>query len=169
MSYINMDHAGWMQSHINSCRKSKIKMHPSTPETLNEFQRKVVNIIGIVGGGIYNAPINREEIDWKFGFNGVSVVFQHELATWDFNQLTMLVFLCHEARIRCSLQGVANRMTRLSFWQRVDSGDIAVRHPNLEEAVTAFREAMGTNHPISYTYKAEEPKETLSAETVTAG
>src|SRR3954470_23682975 len=150
MGYENFDHAGWMQSHIDSERKSRRRLPADLPEQLSDFQRRVVNIIGIVGGGIYNAPINVDKIDWRYGFNGISVIFQREMATWDFNQLTTLVFLCHEARIRCSLEGAGPRAVRLSFWARVATGDIAVRHPNLDEALANFRKAIGPEHPIIY-------------------
>jgi hypothetical protein len=90
-----MDHAGWMQSSIDSGCQHKRKMHKSTPIKLDEFQRKVVDILGMVGGCIYNAPISHDKIDWQYGGVGVSVVWQRELATFDFNQLTMLVLLCH--------------------------------------------------------------------------
>lgn len=148
--YANMDHAGWMQKHIECQRRAGRKMHASTPETLNDFQKRVVDILGIVGCGIYNAPINPDKIDWKYGFHGVSVVWQRELATWDFGQLTMLVLLCHEARIRCSIEGSGPRNIRLSFWQRKEAGGMAERHPNIEEAVASLRRYLPADHRIRY-------------------
>jgi len=137
MSYQNMDHAGWV------ARDSKIE--------LTEFQAKVCDILGMVFGGIYNAPINWRKVDWKYGGDGVSVVVSdNRFSTWDFDALTRLVFLCHEARIRCELSVVAFRYLRLSFWQRAATGDISRRHPNLAEAVQAFREYLPPDHRIIY-------------------
>jgi hypothetical protein len=138
-----------MQKHIDSGFRNKRKMHKTTPEKLSEFQCKVVDIMGIVGGGIYNAPINPDKIDWDCG-RGVSVVWQRELATWDFNALTILVLLCHEARIRCSVEGAGPRQVRLSFWQRKHEGGMAERHPNIDEAVALFREYLPADSQIHY-------------------
>ena len=161
MAYVNFDHAGWMETHLASMRRRG----KSVPESLNEFQKRVVNIVGIVGGGIYNAPINPDKIDWNYGY-GVSMVWRHgDMATWDFNRLTWLVFLCHEARIRCQIDGCGPRSMRFSFWQRHADGGMASRHPNLDEAIKAFREAFPADHQINY----RETPSTAPAETVTVG
>lgn len=150
-----MDHAGWMQSqhdceHDYTKRNGKARpAGQNIPDKLNEFQQKVCDIIGIVGGGIYNAPCNTSKINWKFGFNGVSVLWERELATWDFNALTNLVFLCHAARIRCSISP-SMRNLRISFWQRTEEGDVARRHPDLAEAVEQFQALLPTDHRIRY-------------------
>jgi hypothetical protein len=151
VSYFNMDHADWMQRHIDSGHEMKRKMHPSTPQRLNEFQCKVVDIIGIVGGGIYNAPISLDKIDWAYGGTGIRLAWKgDQLATWDFNQLSLLVFLCHEARIRCSVEACGPRTLRLAFWQRKESGDMAVRHPDLAEAIASFQQALPQDSRIRF-------------------
>ena len=143
--YANADHAGWIESQnvaTNRYRRSRKrgKPLPDLPEKLSPFQARVMNILGIVGGGIYNAPIAYDRIDWDRGFHGVSVTWRYRgFATWDGCDLTMLVFLCHEARIRCEIDPAGPHMLRLSFWQRAAEGDICERHPNLDEAVAAFR------------------------------
>jgi len=138
-SYVNLDHAAWMQKEIDIKRHIKRKGWEKLPEKLSEFQKRVCNIIGIVGSGIYNAPISIDSIDWNYG-SGIAMNWKREMATWDFNQLTMLVFLCHEARIRCSLEGTGPGQLKVAFWQRKEDGNMAVRHPNLDEAVAEFRE-----------------------------
>jgi len=156
VSYATMDHAEWMQRNneatLRNIATRKAKPPASKflpPEKLTPFQKKVIDIIGMVGGGIYNAPISPDRIEWTYGFNGVSVVWQREMGTFDFSQLTMLVFLCHEARIRCSVESAMKHL-RLSFWQRKAEGDMAVRHPNLDEAVKAFREYLPADHRVVY-------------------
>ncbi len=151
-----MDHAGWMESNNQAVNRRnagrKTRKPPAVlPEKLTPFQARVIDIVGMVGGGIYNAPIcSAEHIDWHYGFNGVSLTWGREMATWDFAQLSMLVFLCHEARIRCSIEAVAPRTMRLSFWQRAHEGDVARRHPSLDEAVKMFREYLPADHRILY-------------------
>lgn len=149
MSYARMDHADWMSRHIR--------------RELNEFEKKVVDIIGMVGGGIYNAPINPSKVDWNYG-SGISVVWQREMSSWDFNQLSLLVFLCHTARIRVQIEGCGPRNMRLSFWQRKSSGDMAVRHPDLAEAVASFEEYLPKDHRVRFT----EEKQNVDAKTVAA-
>jgi len=160
MSYQTMDHAGWIERQNASLNRicGKRKKWKILPEKLSEFQAKVMDILGMVGGGIYNAPIAYGSIDWAYGFNGVSVVWKwSDLSTWDFGRLTQLVFLCHEARIRCEINPAGPHMLRLSFWQRKATGDIAVRHPNLDEAVAAFKQYLPVDHRILYR-EPEAPK-----------
>jgi len=171
MSYNTMDHADWVQDRLTERRKHYPNQADRWPAQLTEFQKKVIDILGMVGGGIYNAPIDLESIDWDYGFNGMSVLWnQRDMATWDFQQLTMLVFLCHAARIRCELEvvvghqgyhdpedaidpkpedfvspleeqeGEAYGLFRLSFWQRQAKGDMSRRHPNLAEAMKWFED-----------------------------
>jgi hypothetical protein len=154
--YAQHDAAGWIESNnaaTNKYRRAprRGKPLPELPEKLTPFQARVAHILGIVGGGIYNAPVAHDKINWEYGFDGVSVTWQHEgLATWDGSGLTALVFLCHEARIRCAIDPAGPHMLRLSFWQRAAEGGMSERHPNLNEAVEAFREW----------YKQPAPKET---------
>lgn len=150
-TYQFMDHADWMERNNRAANRlnAKIKKWKPLPETLTEFQRKVCDILGMVGGGIYNAPIAHERIDWSYGRSGVSIIWHgRDLSTFDFDELTKLVFLCHEARIRCSVAPAGPRMLRLSFWQREATGDFATRHPDLDEAVVQFRAYLPPDHRI---------------------
>ena len=152
MSYNTMDHAGWVESN-NAAANSlygKRKSYRMAPEKLSDFQAKVMDILGMVGGGIYNAPINWEKVDWNCG-GGVFVPFRDgRMATFDFYPLTMLVFLCHEARIRCEINAKSHGHFELRFWQRSHEGGMAQRHPNLDEAVAAFRQYLPAGHRIIY-------------------
>jgi hypothetical protein len=163
MGYQNMDHASWVESNIaaskrvatNLKRRTKrsdnTKGFSAAPDTLSEFQAKVFDILGMVGGGIYNAPIAWESIQW--GSIGISIPWDQPLATWDFQQLTMLVFLCHEARIRCSIKPHGPRCLLLAFHQREAGDEFSRRHPNLDEAVAAFREYLPEQHRIIHTQR----------------
>lgn len=166
MSYATMDHAGWVERNIaasksTACRAKRRKPGPVSrrglkngPDKLSPFQARAMDILGMVFGGIYNAPINWGTVDWDYG-GGVSVTtrYRRSMATWDFQELTRFVFLCHEARVRGEIQ-VAGFGLRLSMWQRSDAGTVGSRHPNLAEAVAAFREYLPVSHPIIW---REEP------------
>lgn len=140
MSYAQMDHAGWLERNL--------KM------TLTPFQKKVADIIGMVGGGIYNAPVS-----WKtaeFHPKYVRIVWREELATYDFNGLTALVFLAHAARIRVSVQGCGPRYTEILFHPRTHDGGMCKKHPDIDEAVAAFRAYLPDCHRVNY-HVAEGP------------
>jgi hypothetical protein len=164
MSYFTMDHAAWAEQNNAAGRRihkkpkysrqggHKIGYH-GAPEKLNDFQARVIDIVGTALGGIYNAPIYWPTIEWDngYGWNGMSITMSpdRDLATWDRGQLTLLVFLCHEARIRMEIRP-AGMSLRLRFWPRADNGPIAKRHPNIEEAVASFREQLPADHRIVY-------------------
>lgn len=120
MSYNTMDHAKWMEDTLAAIRRHRAEKKPRKnakpiPESLTEFQKRVVDILGIVGGGIYNAPIKPDAIDWDYGFGGISVVWvKPNMATFDYCQLTLLVFLSHVARIRVDISPSGPRAFRLS-------------------------------------------------------
>lgn len=154
MSYATMDHAKWVTNNILPYQKRKPNQ-PQMPTTLTDFQAKVMDICGMVGGGIYNAPINWDKVDFGVGaWDGCGRVFvpwrDGRLATFDGSSLTYLVMLCHEARIRCEIQARAWGHLLLSFHERGDEGGIAGRHPSIDEAVAAFRRYLPDNHRISF-------------------
>jgi hypothetical protein len=57
---------------------------------------------------------------------------------------------------------------RLSFWQRTATGDMVARHPNLDEAVAAFREYLPADHRIIYREPEASPAEPAKAQEVAA-
>jgi hypothetical protein len=152
-TYQHMDHASWMEKNNAAINKRRGKRVP-LPEKLTPFQARVMDIVGMVGGGIYNAPICQpENIKWTYGGSGLSLSWSSELATFDFEQLTKLVFLCHEARIRVQIESSGPKYLKLSFWQRVspqENPNIACYHPSLDEAVARFREYLPKDHRIIY-------------------
>ncbi|MGO1079915.1 hypothetical protein [Inquilinus sp. CA228] len=140
MSYQRFDHAGWLRRHID--------------REISDTEARVADIIGMVFGGIYNAPIN-----WRspkasrpyLGAKAVEVVVRDVgLATFDFGQLTRLVFLCHEARIRAEIDSHTRGYFLLRFSARLAEGEISERHPNLDQAVVEFRQYLPADHPIVY-------------------
>lgn len=158
MSYAAMDHALWVERHnknmksIYAGRKGKrYEKLMQAPDSLSPFQARVMDILGITFGGIYNAPISWHSTDWDYG-RGVSVVLKWAppFASFDSMALTLLVFLCHEARIRCEVTPGGWRSFRLSFWQRGHEGGLSKRHPNIEEAVASFRAYLPEDHRIIY-------------------
>ncbi len=167
MSYARMDHADWVQRQIDATRREAAnrvqkgkqptatwrkamaagKGWPGAPDRLSPFQACLFDIIGIACGGIYNAQLDWDSLDWRYG-RGVSMAYWGGLATFDLNCLSTLVLLCHEARIRFSVECSRPCRLRLSFWPRAATGDVASRHPNLDEAVAALRALLPADHRI---------------------
>lgn len=152
MSYQDMDHGGWVEN--NNAAGNRMyrnrKGYKPKPESLTPFQGRVMDILGMVCGGIYNAPISWDKVEWNNG-GGIFVTLRDDgFSTFDFYKLTALVFLCHEARIRCEISAKARGYFELGFWQRSHEGGMGRRHPNLDEAMEAFRAYLPPDHSIIY-------------------
>lgn len=158
MGYINMDHAGWVQRNIAASKSHKMlaadrrrlaenKGWHAAPDELNPFQRRAFDILGIIGSGIYNAPISWDTVYWTP--RAISVSWRKTMATFDFTALTQFVFLCHDARIRGDI-GPRGRYLEVHLSERTASGAMHERHPSLEEAVAAWRVDVPLYHPITY-------------------
>lgn len=155
MGYERMDHAGWVESNNRSRNKmhAKRKGFRPAPEALTPFQARVMDICGIVGGGIYNAPISWDKVAWGDRYEGDALFItwrDDRFATWDFGALTMLVLLAHEARIRIEIRAKTKGYFELVFSQRQHEGGIARRHPSIDEAVAAFRAYLPADHRVVY-------------------
>lgn len=154
-----MDHAGWVQSRIAHMKPRKPTKRErdaaaehkgwlAAPDQLNAFQRRAFDILGIVGGGIYNCPIAWRALVWAPCF--IVAPWYHSLATWDFGALTRLVLLCHDARIRADVSPCNRRYLHVSLHQRAAEGCVSVRHPSLTEAVTGQRSEISEQHTIYF-------------------
>lgn len=164
MSYVEMDHAGWVEANIAAGRKlEKPKKDKrgtprgwhAAPDKLNRFQARAMDICGMVFGGIYNAPISWNLVEWSP--SAVHVPLRHgDMATWDHGNLARLVFLCHEARIRGSL-AINGRGWMLSFHVRSHEGRMSERHPNLAEAVADLADYLPADHRVRYLAELDDP------------
>lgn len=91
--------------------------------------------------GVYNLPVNWERVDWRHGRRGTQfIVAGRDLSTFDFDHLTRLVILAHEECVRISIAPRAFRYLSISMWSgRSREGDVASRHPTIEQAVADVR------------------------------
>lgn len=158
MGYDNMDHAGWVLDQIKAVQRRKLTAKDQkakanrkgwfgAPLELNPFQRRAFTVLGIVGNGIYNAPIVWDSMTWWPD----SLVFSwgNELATRDFQGLTDLVFLAHDASIRVSISSnMRNLQIAMHNRQRATSASRVQGHPTLEEAVASHRARFPLDHPV---------------------
>jgi hypothetical protein len=102
----------------------------------------VADLLNAVWDGIYHLPDSVvHKTDWTDNYYIAVVVPDHGLATWDFNYLTKLVVLCHDAGLRMQIGTCNPRNLRLSFHQRkTRKGSTMERHPTMEEATRIIRD-----------------------------
>lgn len=156
MSYAHHDHAGWVERQIPHARPSRKTRRDNTrgwaaaPDKLSEFQARVFDIIGMSLGGIHNAPVCWDAVQWKGDGHGIAVPVKAwgSFSTFDSPALTSLVFLCHEARIRLDIRPNGPRGLLLRFHQRGKWDGGFNGHPNLAEAVSKFRGYLPAGHRI---------------------
>lgn len=155
MSYATMDHADWVERNI-AAHKSILSRKPrkdcrkgwsGAPDKLNPFQRTCMHILGIVGGGIYNAPISWETIEWG-GDRWLRVAWRSELSTFDGAELSKLVFLAHECRIRVSVGAANFRHVEIMLHRRAASGGISERHPDMDQILITMRGYIPHDAPV---------------------
>lgn len=168
MSYATMDHAEWVEANMLASRRfakkpkrdavtGEIRGPHGAPEKLNAFQARFFDILGMVGGGIYNCPIGWDGVYWTYGAGGIAVPWRHgSFATTDYDRLTRLVFLALEARIRIELR-VHGRGWLICAWPRSHDGDGSQRHPSLDEAVAQFRSYLPEGHRVTYQPERDDP------------
>ena len=74
-----------------------------------------------------------------YGF-GISYNTGNDFSTFDFNTMTIAVFMAHDRCIRLSVHAAYNHMVKLCLWKRKGrEGDICKRHPTLDQAITEYR------------------------------
>ena len=121
MSYANFDHAGWVER--------------NTKQEMSELGKTVANIIGMVGGGIYNCPVNTNKIDWTDDYY-IKVLWRGYLSNWDFAELSYLWVLCHRRMVRVTVSPCNPQCLKLEFWQRKKrEGSTSERLPDCEKMI----------------------------------
>jgi hypothetical protein len=121
----------------------------SCGKTLSPFGAEVADILGQVFQGIYHidSEVLHKRCQWD-NERYIEVVMPDStncgLSTYDFNNLTTLVVLCHDRCVRLSIYAAAPNRLRLMFHKREGrTGSINEKHPTLEEAVRGIRERRG--------------------------
>ena len=119
--YAHEEHYQWVESN------NKIKC--------SELGKTVANIIGFVGGGIYNCPVNHRKTDYTDKYY-IKVHWRQYMSNWDFSGLSLLWIICHRRKVRVSISAVAPKILKLEFWQRrTRKGSMSERLPDCEEMI----------------------------------
>lgn len=100
----------------------------------------VADLLGSVWQGIYHIDESAlNKVEWDDPYH-VAIVVYGDLATVDFNRLTSLVVLAHDAMLRVSIEGCGPNYMRLRFHQRkVRDGSLSERCPTIEDHINQIR------------------------------
>lgn len=134
----------WLQSHLDGAvfRGEKVKGKPARAD-VSPLGVTVAEALGFVYRGLYHLPessLLRAEW-WNEQRIEVSVS-DDDLATWDWNLLTVLVVVSHDLGLRLAIHNGGPRRLKLYFTQRTTrDGDIAKRMPTIDEQVASIRAA----------------------------
>jgi len=126
-----------MATHAEWLEQSK-KIIPS------EFGKKVANILGYVWQGLYHIQTTSlKKVKWG-DERYMEIIISQGLATWDRNDLTELIVLCHDECIRLEIRPCSPQHLKLCFHKRVpisEAGDMLIcrGHPTIEEQINKIR------------------------------
>lgn len=109
-------------------------------QDMSDLGRSVADLLGDLYLGIYHLnPKSLRKVDWTNDV-WIGVTVRDGLGTWDYNDLTRLVILCHDRMLRCQIDGLAPGYLRLAFHKRTQrEGANSKRHPTIEQAVADTR------------------------------
>lgn len=75
----------------------------------------------------------------SFGM-GIGYTTSIDFSTFDFNLMTIAVFMAHDRCIRLSVHSATKKRIKLCLWKRKGrEGRISERHPTLEKAIEDYR------------------------------
>ncbi len=105
------------------------------PTELNDDQRECFKVLCEVFGGPHHVPKIRACSRY-----GISTATFNELATFDYDYLTRLVFSAHDHAVRVAVRSSAPRYVEIALWRRKREGGFSERHPTVEVALAKWRE-----------------------------
>ena len=112
-------------------------------QPMSPLGEAVADLLGQVAKGIYHLSVGQlSKVDWKDP-DYVAVAITDGLSTFDRDDLTQLVVLCHDRCLRLEIKAGGPRMLRLCFTQRKREGSLYDRHPTIEAAVESIRAECG--------------------------
>lgn len=101
----------------------------------------VADLLGDLFFGIYHLNYTSlGKVEWG-NPHWIAFNLDRGIATFDGDELTRLVVLCHDRCLRCDITGKAPRYMELLFHQRQRAGEMYARHPTIENAVARIRSA----------------------------
>lgn len=163
MATIEHEYAGseWLERHLEAVRsfearrvarrRSPTAKRPLISETLSPLGRAVADLLGLVWRGLYHLPDHAiTYADWHDDLCVRIKLHRRYVATWDGNELTMLVVAAHDMRLRVEIEASFGGALVLSFHARKHRhGGSMERMPHLEDHVAMIRRCYRVTDPIS--------------------
>lgn len=107
---------------------------------ISPLGRKVADFLGELFYGIYHLdPRALNRADWANNHHVIVSIGHQDWSTFDFSNLTRLVFLAHHMALRVNIRGSKVNYIQLMFHERQRKGDLYKRHPTIDEAVSTFK------------------------------
>lgn len=136
----------WVQQQLDALHKINPRKHPETQ--LSSIGKKAADFLGEWQYGIYH--LHQKElfkVDWSNNHHIEISIFCSNMSTFDFNNLTRLVFLAHDMALRVSITPSSHNHMRILFHERTHGeGEREIpHHPTLEEAVNLFKQTVSSN------------------------
>lgn len=108
---------------------------------------KIAKVLDKVFGLNHIDSTDMKKCDWT-DTRFIALRWSKDLSSYDFNDLTRLLFHCHDNCIRLQINPQSNRYLQLMFHLRLGrTGGICVRHPTIEDALFVHRE---NNHQCGH-------------------
>lgn len=112
-----------------------------TKKPVGEFGKAVATIIGRAWKGIYHLESVLKS-DWS-DERRIEVLVYGGLSTFDFDHLSILVILCHDACIRLEVNPCNFSNIKLVFYARMErEGSISCRVPTIDDAIEMARRGL---------------------------
>ena len=99
-----------------------------------ELKEKVEAVLNDVYHGLHHLPNKLKDRGYCFELNHYG-----DLATFDFNELTILVLAAHKYCVRVSINPSGRGLVKLLFHDRKREGGFTERHPTIEDAIKIYR------------------------------
>jgi hypothetical protein len=131
--------AEWIQENLDAAHRLS-KGRKGQPKIMSELGKRVANLLGDWQRGIYH--ISQRDLfkaDWTSEHHIEFSMHCAGLSSYDFNDLTLLIFLAHQYALRVQISPVRKNYMQLMFHPREHNSPDKYRfHPTLEQAVEMF-------------------------------
>ncbi|HEY1171066.1 MAG TPA: hypothetical protein VGH19_06805 [Verrucomicrobiae bacterium] len=108
---------------------------------------RVAVLLDDLFNGLHHFPGDIRKVEWSHEYYVAVNVQRQNFSTFDFNNLTNLVFLAHDHCIRVQISEERGPCIRFLFHPRkTREGGFSQRHPTLEQAVKEYRERFTEQH-----------------------
>lgn len=114
----------------------KKAFHPK--REMSSLGEDAARLLNDLYAGIYHIQPECSRVDWSDEHH-IEIVLYGCWSSFDYDNLTRLVFLAHDYALRVQMDARANGYIRLMFHRRQRNGDLYQRHPSLEQAVQSWR------------------------------